>query len=321
MTHNIYALKEKYIEDARKRNLSELSIIRINKDLNFFFRFLQQRYPSILDVRDIKREMILEYRDYIEKYKRRNGKSLVKGTKYGLINILSLFFRFLEKSDYIFLNPALDLKVEKVGRNLPKTILTEEEVKRLLKTPNLKTPSGIRGRAILELFYGSGIRLGELIKLRLSDLDLQRSYLFITGKGGKDRVVPITRPARYYLKKYIEKVRPILLLKNPGKAPKEETLFLSHFGNPFDETTIDFMVHKYGVQAKLQNPVTPHILRHTCASHLIARGASVRYVQELLGHSTVSTTQIYTRVMPVNLKEIYLKTHPRCIHTAGKSSP
>jgi integrase/recombinase XerD len=257
--------------------------------------------------------MIEEYQDYLEKYKKKDSMLLRRVTKRGFLETLSCWFRFLENEEYIFLNPMRNFEITFKGKELPKDILTENEVEELLKAPDISTPVGIRDRSMLELLYGSGIRAGELTKLRMQDLDLEHCFLFITGKGRKDRIVPITKIARKFLKKYLEKARPFFLLKNPD----ERAVFLTSSVRPFNVNGVGTVIRKYRKKAEIKKPVSPHTLRHTCASHLIARGAGVRYVQELLGHSQITTTQIYTHVMPVDLQKVYQETHPRCLQLHG----
>ena len=207
-----------------------------------------------------------------------------------------------------------NIEIAPKGKELPKDILTEYEIERLLKAPDIKTPIGIRDRCMLEILYGSAIRAGEIAKLKMQDLDLEHCYIFITGKGRKDRIVPITKVARKFLKQYLEKARPHFHIKRP----EAKAVFLSCEGNSFSVNAVGSVLRKYRQRAKLRKPVSPHTLRHTCASHLIARGASVRYVQELLGHSQITTTQIYTHVMPVDLQRVYRETHPRCLQLQGR---
>jgi integrase/recombinase XerD len=314
MNKNIFIMKEKYLEDGRKKNFAELSIKRMDRDLNFFFKFLGIKHHDTTDAGEITKEMVIEYRDYLETYKKADGKGLKRITKYNLFLALSKWFRFLEKEEYIFLDPMRNIEIPRVGKILPKDILTEEEIERLLKSPDIKTPVGIRDRCMLEILYGSAIRAGEISKLKMQDLDLEHCYLFITGKGRKDRVVPITKIARKFLKKYLEKSRPHFLMKKPD----EKAVFLSSTGRPFNTNEVGRLTRHYRKKAEIKKPVSPHTLRHTCASHLIARGASVRYVQELLGHSQITTTQIYTHVMPVDLQRVYNETHPRCLQLQGK---
>ncbi len=305
MRHNIYVVLENYLTKQKEKNLSERTISDTKERLNFFFNWIASR---VKDIREIKKEDIEAYLDYLQSYRKRNGKPLSMNRKLNLIRSLIFFFKFLEKERYIFLNPAQDIKIPFKEETLPKDILSESEVVLLLKAADLKLPEGLRDRAMLEILYGSGLRNTEIRILKLSDIDIENRYIYVRGKGAKDRVVPMTRQSKRYLKEYLARVRPVFTLRNP----EENTLFVTRTGKPLTLNRLTASVHRYGKLAGLTKKVTPHSLRHSCAVHLLSRGASIRYVQELLGHSKIDTTQIYTYVMPVSLKEVYMATHPRC---------
>lgn len=308
MNNNLYLLMEKYILEKRKKNLSNHTIELEERAILSFFKFLASHY-SISDVREIKKEHINSYYDYIQSYKKIDGNPLSHSFKYSIARTLFSWLNFLVDNEYIFLNPIKEIGFEPPNRFLPKNVLSEDEICLLLETPNIKTFTGLRDRTILELLYGSALRSSELRNLKLHDLDLENCFIFVSGKGSKDRVVPITRTARRFIKKYLQKSR----LSFTSKNPSIEYLFTNFSGGKMSMLTLSRIIRKYVVKAGIQKKITPHTLRHTCATHLIARGASVRYVQELLGHSCIMTTQIYTHIMPVNLKEVYLKTHPRAL--------
>jgi integrase/recombinase XerD len=308
-SRNITVLKEKFLDISRKKNRSPRSVELFAGCLDFFIRFLQMKYRASPDVREVNREQINSFMDYVSKYKKKDGKLLSLKRKNLLLYLVKQFFSFLEREGFIFMNPVSHIELEKVPKAFPKDILTEEEVSLLMKAPPSRTMTGIRDRCLFEILYGSALRCLEVRSLKLSDVDLQKGYLFVSGKGQKDRVVPMTRTARYYLKRYLTRSRPFLSRNNPG----EETLFVAKGGFPFSKNAVAEQIKTYALKAGIKKHVTPHTLRHTCASHLIARGASVRYVQELLGHSDISTTQIYTRVMPMDLQRVYQATHPRCL--------
>jgi integrase/recombinase XerD len=321
MTSNIYALKDLYLLKQKEKNRSKATIRDTNERLEFFFRWLREVY-SLSDVREITKDQIRTYQDYVNRYRKKNGEGLSKSRKRYLLNTLLYWFKFLEKEEVILKNPGADIEVLSEGRTLPKDILTEKEVSLLLKAPDLRLPEGLRDRSILEILYGSALRNTELRSLRLSDVDMENCYLFVKGKGSKDRVVPMTRKAKRYLKEYLTKVRPVFLqnrflenrfLQNSAHPLNEEILFITREGSPIRVNGLTKIVRNYRKVAGLTKKVTPHTLRHSCAAHLIERGANIRYVQELLGHSKIDTTQIYTAVMPVTLKKVYEATHPRCL--------
>jgi integrase/recombinase XerD len=183
--------------------------------------------------------------------------------------------------------------------------LTVEEVNALLRQPDDKDLHGLRDRAMLEVLYASGLRVSELIQLRPKDLNLDDGYLICRGKGGKERVVPLGRSAAAATKRYIEEARP-QLQKKPAEA-----LFLTRLGDPFTRQGFWKLLREYALKAGLARKVSPHILRHSFATHLLERGADLRSVQLMLGHSQITTTQIYTHVSRERLRQVYDRYHPR----------
>jgi integrase/recombinase XerD len=265
-------------------------------------------------MREVKEEHMNAFETYVKtEYKKADGKPLGRRRKITLIYLIARFFKFLEAEEYIFINPARKLEFEKQGRSLPKDILSEEETERLMSAPDVKRLLGIRDRAILEVLYGSALRNEEVRSLKFHDLDLDNCFLFVKGKGSKDRVVPLTKIARKFLKLYLERVRPLLC-----KTAGNDTVFLNQPGKTLKGDDINNIIRESARKAGILKKVTAHTLRHTCATHLIARGANVRYVQELLGHESVETTQIYTHVRPIDLKKVYFETHPRSLQIQGK---
>ena len=305
MNKSIYIAREKFIEHLRKRNLSDATILRFDTFFHHLFPFLEEN--AVRDVTDIKTEHVEKFILSLKNHRKKNGKPFSDSYRRTEASFLRLWLSFLETNDMIFINPARNIPLEQVERPFPKDILSVEEMKLLLQQPNIKHPVGLRNRAILEIFYGSGIRSAELCSLKLKDVDLDGSYLFIKGKGSKDRVVPITKQAKRFLKLYLDKVRP-LYCNNTAN----ENVFFTVGRDSLVPGTFRAALHNYVLKSGIKKKVSTHTLRHTCATHLIANGASIRYVQELLGHAYLSTTQIYSRVMPVDLRKVYEKTHPRC---------
>lgn len=306
MNKSIYIAKEKYIAHLKVRNLSDATIVKFHTMFNHFSPFLESQ--SIREVTDIKTQHIEKFIIYLKNYRKRNGKPISDIYRRTNTSLLRLWLSFLESNDMIFANPMRNIPLERVERPFPKDILSVEEMKLLLKQPNARYPIGLRDRTILELFYGSGLRSAELCGLKLTDIDLEGSYLFIKGKGSKDRVVPITKAAKRCLKLYLSKVRPLYC-----NNQNNESVFFTVGRLKLSPATFRTALHNYVMKSGIKKKVSTHTLRHTCATHLIANGASVRYVQELLGHASLDTTQIYSRVMPVDLRNVYRKTHPRCV--------
>lgn len=217
---------------------------------------------------------------------------------------LKVFFRYLAQEGLLSVNVAETMESPKVWKMLP-NVLTPKEIDRLFAAPDLKTPTGIRNRAILELFYASGLRVSELSHLQLSDLHFDEHFLRCIGKGRKERVVPVGKEALERVKQYLA-IRPQF---SPG--PQEQTLFLSSRHQPMSRKTIWDMIKKCAVAAGITKTIYPHTLRHSFASHLLANGAPLRIIQEMLGHADIATTQIYTHVDPDRLKGVHRQFHPR----------
>jgi integrase/recombinase XerD len=218
------------------------------------------------------------------------------------------FFRYAQVQEFISEDPSQNLESPKIRRSLP-DYLRLEEVEKLLAQPDEKTPIGLRDRAMLEVLYSSGLRVSELTGLRVLDLDRTAGYVRCIGKGDKERVVPIGKKAMALVDRYLRDARPKLLGK--GQLTHSQVLFLNRRGGGFSRVGVWKILSAYGRQAGLRVALTPHMLRHSFATHLLERGADLRSVQLMLGHSDISTTQIYTHVVEERLKQIYKAHHPR----------
>lgn len=221
---------------------------------------------------------------------------------------LKAFFRFLTREGVTELNPASLVRPPKKPHRLP-AVLDRAEVESLLKAPDTSQPLGARDRAILELLYASGARVSELCGLDRNDLDLDGRRARVLGKRGKERTILFGRPAADALADYLHSARPKLVQANV-KATEEDALFLSKNGRRIQPGAVRSMVRKYVLQAETGQPATPHSFRHTFATHLLDAGADLRSVQALLGHESLSSTQVYTHVSLSHLRESYLKAHP-----------
>ncbi len=215
-------------------------------------------------------------------------------------------FKYLTKNNHIPANPASELELPRAEKRLPQQALSLTEIKTILNVPDITDSLGIRDRAILETLYSTGIRRTELTNLEITDLNQERQTLQIRqGKGHKDRVVPVGDRALHWLVKYLENVRPRLLL-----SPNEKALFVTSYGEAFNPDVISRMVSKFIKQADIGKPGSCHILRHSCATHMLEGGADIRFIQQLLGHEKLETTAIYTHVSIEQLKAVHSKTHP-----------
>lgn len=216
------------------------------------------------------------------------------------------FFAFLCREKEITVNPVIRLTAPRVGTRLPKS-LSEEDVEALLAAPTAETPHGLRDRCMLEVLYATGLRVSELVSLTLTQLNVRQGVVRVFGKGNKERLVPLGEEALNWVAKHLESSRPILL---KGK-PVNDALFPSNRGTPLTRQAFWYAIKKYALAAGINADLSPHTLRHAFATHLLNHGADLRVVQMLLGHSDISTTQIYTHVARQRLKELHNVHHPR----------
>lgn len=220
---------------------------------------------------------------------------------------IKAFYRFLTAERYIRRNPAEVLEAASRGLHLPK-VLSVQEVERLLDEPNLGTLDGYRDKTMLELLYATGMRVSELVNVPVKNVDMKMQYVIVMGKGSKERMLPLGSTALHYLEHYLSVVRPQLLHGKPDAAAE---LFVTGWGGPMTRERFYEIIVAYGKSAGISKRVTPHMLRHSFATHLLNNGTDLRIVQELLGHADISTTQIYTHLDVERLREVYDKTHPR----------
>jgi integrase/recombinase XerD len=282
-----------------EKGLSANTISAYRRDLVKFEGFAKKRK---LVVETVSRDDLVDflaglYRDKLES--RTVARQLVT---------LRNFFRWAQTQDLIKEDPAMNLESPKIRRSLP-GYLRLDEVERLLKQPDEKTPLGLRDRAMLEVLYSTGLRVSELVGLRMTDLDAKTGCVRCIGKGDKERIVPVGRKALETVGRYVNEARPTLLRQ--GKAGSSTSLFVNRRGAPLSRVGVWKILSSYGRRAGLRLALTPHMLRHSFATHLLERGADLRSVQLMLGHADISTTQIYTHVVEERLKQVYKAHHPR----------
>ena len=220
---------------------------------------------------------------------------------------IKAFYRFLTAERYIRRDPAEVLEAAQKGIHLPK-FLSVQEVDELLEQPNLGTLEGYRDKTMLETLYATGMRVSELVSVPVENVDLKMQYLIVMGKGSKERMLPLGRTALKYLERYLNVVRPQLLHNKPDSCKE---LFVTSWGGPLTRQRVNELLEGYAQSAGITKRVTPHMLRHSFATHLLNNGTDLRVVQELLGHADISTTQIYTHLDMARLREVYDKTHHR----------
>ena len=283
-----------------QRNLSEYTVSSYKTDLEQFFEHVSAE--PLLSIKEIDHLVIREYLALLQK------KGLQKRSVARKVSSLRGFFKYLHSNGLLEVNPMEKVNSFKLGRKLP-SFLYLESVESLLNAPDT-SPAGIRDKALLEVLYGSGMRVGELEKLNCSDIDFENCQAKVVGKGNKERMAPLGSYAVTALKTYLDSVRPIFASREAA-AEGQVPLFLNQKGTRLTSRGVRYLVKKYVNKASLQAGVSPHSLRHSFATHLLEQGADLRAVQELLGHSNLSTTQIYTHVSRKKLKETYDRYHPR----------
>ena len=287
-----------YLEELRvSRRLSDNTIVAYERDLNTLSRFAEEVGIAVVqlarhDLEAFVRQMM--------------SAGLSPRSVARVVACVRGFYRFLVLDGHLVSNPAEDLRAPRSWPALPR-FLSLEEVDRLLEQPDVSTASGIRDRALLELLYATGMRVTELVTLRPEAVNLRAGFLTCLGKGNKERVVPIGRAAADWLARYLETGRPALL-----KHRDSEYLFVNARGGP-SLSRVGFwkIIKKYGRQAGVNRELSPHVIRHSFATHLLDRGADLRVIQTLLGHADLSTTQIYTHILEARLKAVYDEFHPR----------
>jgi len=276
--------------------------------LQFFARWMGQK--EIDDWRNITFDDIRRYQHHLSRRKTPSGLLSSKNYQNMLMWTLKDFYKTLHQRGKVLIDPCSKLPPLRKPKRLPRGVLTAEQVTRLLQAPDLKRSWGFRDRAMFELLYSSGLRGKEVCLLTIYDIDFEKRLVrIVQGKGRKDRLVPVGRTALKYIDVYMKKVRPIHLAVNRRKEALT-FLFLTRFGTAFITKYLGEQMALYRKQAGLPFNVTTHSLRHACATEMLRGGANVRHVQEMLGHAHLSTTQVYTHVIPHDLKKVHIETAP-----------
>ena len=280
-----------------ERGLIKNTLISYQQDLARFFEYLKSR--RIASIERVTRQMISSFM-MTEK-----DRGLAANSVSRELACLKSFFKFLVREHKVKEDVTSVIESPKLWKKLPST-LNLEEVVSILNAPNVKDLMGMRDRATLELMYATGMRVSELINLKMDDVNMDVGFVKCLGKGSKERIVPFGKKAKESIARYLDKGR-----KNFLKQKVSNFLFLTRLGRPMSRQTFWKIIKKYAREARIKKDITPHSLRHSFATHILERGADLRIVQELLGHSDISTTQIYTHVSKDRLKAIHKKFHPR----------
>ncbi|RMG50157.1 MAG: site-specific tyrosine recombinase XerD [Gammaproteobacteria bacterium] len=280
-----------------ERGLSDNTLRAYGADLRGLANWLTKRDKGLLTAGQAELEGYLAERFSHHRSPRSSAR---------LLSTLRRFYRYQLREGRIEADPTAVIDNPRLGRPLPRT-LSEEEVERLLDAPEPDTPEGVRDRAMLELLYATGLRVSELVGLTLEQVNLEHGVIRVLGKGSKERLVPVGEEAEEQVRHYLAEARPELLRGREGTR----ALFVTRRGGPMTRQAFWYMIKRRARQADIEKPLSPHVLRHAFATHLLNHGADLRVVQMLLGHSSPTTTQIYTHVARQRLKELHARHHPR----------
>jgi integrase/recombinase XerD len=272
--------------------------------LRAFLKWTHERH--LTQPQAVTKSVLESYQHLLWQQTQANGRPLSVATQRGRLGTVQLFFAWLCRQNHLSANPSVDLELpRKPHRSLPKA-LSAEEMAAVLAIPDVRDPLGVRGRAILELFYATGIRRTELVQLDLADVQWSNGLVWVRkGKGGKDRVVPLGAHASHWLERYLLECRSRLEV-----SATERALFLTGYGERFSPGFLGNWVRRTLVAAGLERPGSCHLFRHSCATHMLEHGADIRFIQQLLGHESLETTQIYTEVSIRQLQEVHARCHP-----------
>lgn len=305
MTASLEALTADYIRSLKVRNFSNRTLAAVAWKLQKFIDYLYAQ--DIGQVDRISGQTMGNYQLHLYQCINRKGAPNSVAYQNGLLSAAKNFTRFLKDNDYIVTDPGRAVAYAKQPQRLPRGVLTPAEARKILHAPDTQTVIGYRDRAILEVLYSSGIRKMELNNLTLADVDYHDGFLRINeGKGRKDRIVPIGRIACRYLENYIKSVRPELIID-----PYNQHLFLTLRGAKFSKNALWELIKKYARKARIKKNVHPHTFRHSCATSMLKNRADIVTIQKLLGHASLDSTQVYTHLSIMDLKEVHSRCHPR----------
>jgi integrase/recombinase XerD len=310
-----YAYLQRYLEDLHVKGYSKDTVVRHDGTVRNFVAWCEQR--DLDDPREITKPILERYQKHLYYTRKPNGDPLSFSSQKAMLITLKSFFSWLTRQNYLLYNPASELELPRPPKRLPRTILSEDVVRDLLNQPDLATVSGLRDRVMMEVFYGTGIRRTELANLKLYDVDLKRDVLAIReGKGKKDRLLPLTPRVKGWLDKYLSDTREELC------SPLDEGhVFITDYGEPFNGTRLGPLIKRYLKKAGIEVVGSCHLFRHAAATHMLENGADIRFIQALLGHDDITSTQVYTQVSVEKLREVVVATHPAKLNTAQMRKP
>jgi len=299
-----YPYLVRFLDWSAVRGYTEQTTAARAEHLRRFIRWCAER--TLDRPQDVTRPILERYRRYLYHYRKESGEPLSFATQQQRLLPLRAFFKWLARENLILWNPASELELPRVHRRLPAHILSRDDVERVMAQTSVHGELGVRDRAMLETLYSTGLRRAELANLKLYDLDLRNGSLFVReGKGKKDRYVPLGQRAIEALRKYLDDVRPTLVVEPDGG-----NVFLHEFGERFEKSRLSDLVKRYLLAAGVDKPGACHLFRHAMATQMLENGADIRFIQAILGHAQLSTTEIYTHVSIAQLKRIHALTHP-----------
>lgn len=300
---------DKFVSFYLQKGYSPQGAPLYRQQLKNFTRYLKEN-TQVSSIREISKNILCEYQLYLSKLKKKDGLTYAAATLQHKLIAIRSFFKFLLKQDYFEKDPSTAIELPRVDRGLPTAIMSENELEAFLSAPDLSNANGLRDRTIMEVLYSSGMRNDELCHLKIEDVNFEDGLVRIShAKGGVgfQRIVPVGRIACEFIKKYLTYARHKLLKNNPD----EQCLFLNNFGTKLKRNVLTKYIAQYRLKTNIRNKITAHSFRVTCATGMLKNSADVRYIQEQLGHRSLRSTQIYTRVFPKDLKRVHSLTHPR----------
>lgn len=300
----LHALQGRFLDWTRAIGLAEQTVNIRRAALQWFILWCHDR--GVSSAPEITRELLEEYQLHLSRCRKANGSPLAMSTQVTRLHPIRAFCRWLARERLVAGDASAELQMPRLPRRLPRWVPSVQQVDRILAQPDVSKPSGIRDRAMLETLYSTALRRMELAALQVFDVDLEAGILHVRlGKGGRDRIVPLGRRTTIWLTRYLADVRPLLVA-----SLREGALFVTDYGEPFGKNRLGDLVRRYIGRARFAAPGACHLFRHACATHMLENGADIRFIQSILGHADLSTTQIYTRVSIAKLKEVHAATHP-----------
>jgi len=298
------AMSRRYLQWMEVLNYSKATIEGYTLMLKYFRRWCEEQ--GIFSPQEVTGVILEQYQNYLHTYLTDKGRPMTQSSQNGRMVVLRMFFSWLSRANYLLYNPASELELSRKEERLPGAVLSHEEFEEIVRQVNLEEPLGFRDRAMLETFYSTGIRRRELLNLEMGHIDGGKGTLMVRqGKNKKDRLIPIGERALYWIGAYLTHLRAALAF-----APGIETLFLNIKGYPLAPGTVTVLMAKYIKKSGINKPGSCHIFRHSMATAMVENGADIRFVQEMLGHKSLSTTQVYTRLSIEKLKEVHRRCHP-----------